>query len=57
MNADLEVQFAGLTAHYKQVSFQLVTQGSQTRISGTIPETLSDFKIDPPSLFNHAGEE
>ena len=27
-----------------------MTQGNETRISGTIPATLSDFKIDPPSL-------
>jgi len=27
-----------------------VTQGNETRITGTIPATLSDFKIDPPSL-------
>jgi hypothetical protein len=27
-----------------------VTQGDQTRISGTLPATLTDFKIDPPSL-------
>ena len=50
VQADLEIQFAGQTAHYKQVSFQLVTQGKQTRITGTIPATLTDFKIDPPSL-------
>jgi hypothetical protein len=50
LHADLEVQFAGHTAQYSQVSFQLVTQGNETRISGTIPATLSDFKIDPPSL-------
>src|ERR1700693_101305 len=50
IHADLEIQFAGQTAHYKQVSFQLVTQGNQIRVSGTIPATLSDFKIDPPSL-------
>ena len=50
IHADLEVQFAGQTAQYKQVPFQLVKQGNQTRISGTIPATLSDFKIDPPSL-------
>ena len=50
IHADLEIQFAGQTAHYKQVAFQLVTQGNQIRISGTIPATLSDFKIDPPSL-------
>ncbi len=50
INADLEVQFAGQTTGYKQVPFQLLKQGNQTRISGTIPATLSDFKIDPPSL-------
>jgi hypothetical protein len=27
-----------------------VTQGDEKRISGTIPATLSDFKIEPPSL-------
>jgi hypothetical protein len=50
IHADLEVQFAGQTAQYKQVAFRLETQGNQIRISGTIPATLSDFKIDPPSL-------
>jgi hypothetical protein len=50
VHADLEVQFAGQTAQYKQVPFQQVTQGNETRISGTIPAMLSDFKIDPPSL-------
>ena len=50
IKADLEVQFAGQTAHYKQVAFELVTQANETRISGTIPTTLTDFKIDPPSL-------
>jgi len=51
---DLEVQFAGQTAQYKQVSFQLMTKGDQIRISGSIPATLSDFKIDPPSLLSIA---
>jgi hypothetical protein len=50
IHADLEIQFAGQTAYYKQIPFQLVRQENQTRISGTIPATLSDFKIDPPSL-------
>ena len=50
VKADLEVQFAGQTAHYQQVSFELVKQGNETRISGTFPATLTDFKIDPPSL-------
>ena len=50
INADLEIQFAGQTAQYKQVPFKLETQGGETHITGTIPTTLSDFKIDPPSL-------
>ena len=50
IHADLEVEFAGQTARYAQVAFQQVTQGNETRISGTIPATLSDFHIDPPSL-------
>src|SRR5208283_2486090 len=50
INLDLEVQFAGQTFEYKQVPFQRVVQGSETRITGTIPAKLSDFKIDPPSL-------
>jgi hypothetical protein len=43
-------QFAGQTADYKQVPFQLVTQGNEIRISGTVPAMFSDFKIDPPSI-------
>jgi hypothetical protein len=50
VQADLEIQFAGQTVHYKQVSFQLTKQGGEAKISGTIPATLSDFKIEPPSL-------
>jgi len=50
VDADLEIQFAGQTSQYKQVPFQLVKQGSEIRVSGTIPAKLSDFKIEPPSL-------
>jgi YceI-like domain len=52
IRADLEIQFAGQTVQYQQVPFQVVNQGGQTRISGTIPATLTDFKIDPPSLLS-----
>lgn len=48
--ADLEIQFAGQTAHYKQLAFQLTVQGSEIKVTGTIPATLSDFKIEPPTL-------
>jgi len=54
IRADLEIQFAGQTAQYKQVPFQLAAQGNQIRITGAIPATLSDFKIDPPSLLSIA---
>ncbi len=48
--ANLEVQFAGQTAHYQHVPFQRVMQGNQVQITGTIPATCSDFKIDRPSF-------
>lgn len=48
--ADLEVQFAGQTAHYKHIAFKSVAQGSEVRITGTIPATCSDFKIERPSF-------
>ncbi len=50
IHADLEIEFAGQTAHYQQVSFQHVTQGNEAHITGTIPATMSDFQIEPPSL-------
>ena len=50
IKADLEIQFAGQTVPYKQVALEVVTQGNETKITGTIPATLTDFKIDPPSL-------
>jgi hypothetical protein len=50
IHADLEVEFAGQTAHYAQVPFARTQQGSEVRITGTIPLTCSDFKIDRPSF-------
>lgn len=50
IKADLEIQFAGQTVHYKDVSFELSSAGSDKKIAGTIPATLTDFKIEPPSL-------
>lgn len=50
IKADLEIQFAGQTAHYQQVPFEVTTQGGEKHIRGAIPATLSDFKIEPPSL-------
>lgn len=50
IHADLQVQFAGQTATYKQVPFEVTTQGDSIRLTGTIPATVSDFKIVPPKL-------
>jgi hypothetical protein len=47
---DLDVEFAGQTMHYSHVPFQQTINGTQHRISGTVPSKVSDFKIDPPSL-------
>jgi hypothetical protein len=48
--ADLEVQFAGQTAHYAHVAFERITQGNQVHITGLIPATCADFKIDRPTF-------
>jgi hypothetical protein len=48
--ADLEIGFAGQTAHYARVPFHVVMDGDEAQVSGTIPATISDFKIDPPTL-------
>jgi hypothetical protein len=50
LQADLDIDFAGQTAHYKQVQFQVTSKGKEVHITGTISATLSDFKIDPPKL-------
>lgn len=50
IEAALEVRFAGQTVRYDHVALQRTTHGGEVQISGTVPATLSDFKIDPPSL-------
>lgn len=52
IRADLEIQFAGQTKQYKQLAFQLTATGNEIRLSGTVPATLADFKIEPPSLLS-----
>ncbi len=48
--ADLDIEFAGQTAHYSQVPFQLTVKGKSIHVTGAIPAILTDFKIDPPKL-------
>ena len=51
---DLTVEFAGQTAQYRQIPFQVSGQGDIAKISGAVPATLTDFKIAPPSLLSMA---
>lgn len=50
IHANLQVQFAGQTADYKDIPFQLTRSGKDVHLTGTIPAKCSDFKIDPPKL-------
>ncbi len=54
IHADVEVQFAGQTVTYRQVAFEETRKGNEVHITGTIPATISDFKIDPPKLLTIA---
>jgi len=51
LDCDLEVQFAGNTAHYAHVTFHQQIDGNAHHITGVVPSTLTDFKIPPPSFF------
>lgn len=50
VHCNMQVQFAGQTVQYMQVPFAQTIQGQEHHISGTIPATVSDFKIAPPKL-------
>ena len=50
LRAKLQIQFAGHTVNYNQVAFQLIQQGKNYRLTGTIPAKLSDFQIPPPEF-------
>jgi len=50
IDVNLSVQFAGQTALYNNVPFKLVPEGAEIRAVGTIPTTVSDFKMKPPEL-------
>jgi hypothetical protein len=51
LDCNLEVQFAGNTAHYPHILFRQIIEGTTRHITGDIPSTLTDFKIDPPTFF------
>jgi hypothetical protein len=47
---DVEIELSGQKMTYRDVAFQAAPGSLGTRITGTIPAKLSDFKIDAPSL-------
>jgi hypothetical protein len=50
LTCDLDVQFAGNAAHYAHIPFHQTIQNGDHHITGTVPSTISDFKIPPPSF-------
>ncbi|MGA7523253.1 MAG: hypothetical protein WBW84_12415 [Acidobacteriaceae bacterium] len=50
ISADLEVRFGGQTVHYSHVLLHRTQHGGDVEITGTIPATCSDFKIERPSF-------
>ena len=50
IHVNLIVQFAGQTADFKQVPFHLADHGDEIRLTGTVPATLTAFKIPAPEL-------
>jgi hypothetical protein len=49
-SVDMEIQFVGQKAVYKEVKFTRTDDGPLTHLSATIPLVLTDFKIERPSL-------
>jgi hypothetical protein len=50
LDCDIEVQFAGNTAHYTHVQFHQTIEGNAHHITGVVPATLTDFKIEAPTF-------
>ncbi|MGH9476972.1 MAG: hypothetical protein ACRD1C_11665 [Terriglobales bacterium] len=51
LQADLRVSFAGQQKEYAQVPFRIsAAEKGGLELQGTIPATLTDFKITPPEL-------
>jgi hypothetical protein len=50
LDCDLEIQFAGNTVHYPHVIFHQAIDSTGHRITGIIPSTLTDFKIQAPTF-------
>lgn len=51
LDVTMEIEFAGQKAKYEHVSFAQSVSDGVHHVTGTIPATVKDFKIDPPSFF------
>jgi hypothetical protein len=50
IRADVEIHVGNRTTRYNSVKFELTSQKNEARLSGTIPDSLADLKIDPAVL-------
>lgn len=51
LEAEVDIDFAGKKASYPKVKLDVVEwKGGQVHITGSVPLTLKDFEIQPPSL-------
>jgi len=51
LEAEVAIDFAGKRASYSKVKLEVAEwKGGQVHITGTVPLTLKDFEIKPPSL-------
>jgi hypothetical protein len=50
IRADVEIHVGNRTTRYNSVKFELSSQKNEARLSGTIPDSLVDLKIDPAVL-------
>lgn len=50
IRADVEIHVGSRTTRYNNVAFEVTSQKGEARLSGAIPDSLADLKIDPAIL-------
>jgi hypothetical protein len=50
IRADVEIHVGSRTTRYSDVAFEVTSQKNEARLSGTIPDSLADLKIDSALL-------
>lgn len=55
LHADIEIHFGSHTARFNNVPFEIVSQGSEAKMSAIVPGRFSDLKIDPTAVSSSSG--